>query len=226
MSTTLTIVVIAILSYIVGSFPTATFISRRFFGYDIREKGSGNMGSTNAFRILGWKWGLAVQLIDITKGLIAVLLVANILGKGLAFHNITYFENITLIRIMAGIFAVLGHIFSVFVNFKGGKGINTAAGMLFAIAPVDFGVCAFVFTLAVGMSGYISLGSILSAMVLPASLIIRHNIFGIEIPGYLTLVYFFIALCILIVYTHRENVKRLLKGNENRFNKLRFIKFK
>ena len=106
------------------------------------------MGSTNAFRILGWKWGLLVQFLDIAKGYIAVVLVANALGHDIAFNSIESFEDITLVRIIAGISAVCGHIWSVFVEFHGGKGINTAAGFLLGIAPLDLGIAVGFFIVA------------------------------------------------------------------------------
>lgn len=224
MSTTLLLILIAILSYFVGSIPTAVIISKKFFGFDIREKGSGNMGSTNAFRVLGWKWGLTVQILDILKGIFAVVVIAGFLGNELAIPNATTFEDLTLIKIMSGIFAVLGHIFSAFVGFRGGKGINTAAGMLLGIAPIDVGVALFFFLIAVAFSGYISLGSILAAFTLPSSMIFRYNILHDSIPGYNTLVYFFVGLFVLIVYTHRSNLKRLITGTENKFPKLQIFR--
>ncbi len=224
MSTTLALIIIAALSYLVGSIPIAVIVSKKLYGFDIRDKGSGNMGSTNAFRVMGWKVGVLVQLLDIAKGVFAVVVIAQVLGSELAIPNMTTFEDLTLIKLMAGIFAVLGHIFSAFVNFRGGKGINTAAGMLIGIAPIDAGVAVVFFLVAVAFSGYISLGSILAAFTLPSSMIFRYNILHDSIPGYGTIVYFLLGLFLLIVYTHRSNIKRLLEGTENRFPKLQIFK--
>ena len=199
-------------------------MSKKLYGFDIRDKGSGNMGSTNAFRVMGWKVGILVQLLDIAKGAFAVIVIAGVLGSELAIPNMTSFEDFTLIKLMAGIFAVLGHIFSAFVNFKGGKGINTATGMLIGIAPIDAGVAVVFFLIAVTLSGYISLGSLLAAFTLPSSLIFRYNVLHDSIPGYGTIVYFFLGLFLLIIYTHRSNIKRLLEGTENRFPKLQIFK--
>lgn len=226
MEITLTLIVIAVLSYLIGSFPTAVLISRKFFGFDIRKKGSGNMGSTNAFRVLGKKWGILTQVIDTLKGVLAVVVVAGILGKEIALPGSYYFEDQTIIKIMAGLCAVLGHVFSIFVGFKGGKGINTAAGVLIGLSPIDFGVSAFFFFLAVSFSGYISLGSIVGAFIFPASLIFRYNVLGDDISDYQTLVWFAVGLFLLIVYTHRSNIARLLKGTENKFSKLQIFRFK
>lgn len=220
------IILIAVLSYLLGSFPSAVLISKKFFGFDLREKGSGNMGSTNAFRILGWKWGLMVQVLDLLKGFIAVFIVANLIGEGVHFPNATIFEDITLIKVMAGIMAVAGHIWSVFVKFKGGKGINTAAGMLIGIAPLDVGIAVGIFIIAVLISGYISLGSLLGAITLPFSIFFRYNILHDYIPGYQVLIYFTIGLAGLIIFTHRTNILRLAKGTENRFSKLQLLKKK
>ena len=224
MSTTLALIIIAALSYLVGSIPIAVIVSKKLYGFDIRDKGSGNMGSTNAFRVMGWKVGILVQLLDIAKGAFAVIVIAGVLGSELAIPNMTSFEDFTLIKLMAGIFAVLGHIFFAFVNFKGGKGINTATGMLIGIAPIDAGVAVVFFLIAVTLSGYISLGSLLAAFTLPSSLIFRYNVLHDSIPGYGTIVYFFLGLFLLIIYTHRSNIKRLLEGTENRFPKLQIFK--
>ncbi len=221
----LLIVYVIILSYFVGSFPSAVIISKLFFGFDIREKGSGNMGSTNAFRVLGWKWGIIVQLMDITKGLIAVLVIANLFGIPYNFGS-NYFENATIMKIIAGLSAVLGHIFSFYVSFKGGKGINTALGMLIGIVPVEVGIALGLFIIAVIFSGYISLGSIIGSFSVPIALIFRHSVFGVEIPGYLILTYFLSALAIILILAHLSNIKRLIKGTENKFHKLHLIKLK
>ncbi|MDX9791722.1 MAG: glycerol-3-phosphate 1-O-acyltransferase PlsY [Candidatus Kapabacteria bacterium] len=217
---------IVILSYLVGSIPTAVWVSKRFFGFDIRTKGSGNMGSTNAFRTLGWKWGLFVQLVDVLKGYAAVVFIAGYIGEGLIFPNATMFEHITLLKILAGISAVVGHIWSVFAGFKGGKGVNTAAGMLIGLAPYDVLIAFSLFALTVIFSGYISLGSIMAAFSIPSSMIVRYNIFGADIPGYSILIYFAIGLMVLVLYTHRANIKRLLEGSENKFTRLQLIKLK
>lgn len=226
MEATLKILLIIALSYLIGSIPPAVIISKRVFGFDIREKGSGNMGSTNAFRVLGWKWGVVVQIVDILKGVAAVVLVAGMLGQGVTFPNSTSFEHITLIKISAGIAAVCGHIWSLFVGFKGGKGINTAAGMLIGIAPIDVSIALGIFILAVIFSGYISLGSLAAAFTLPSSMFVRYNLFHVDIPGYQILVYFSLVLMLLIFYTHRSNIDRLMKGTENKFKKLQLIKLK
>jgi len=218
------IALVIVASYFIGSFPTAVVISKRYFGFDLREQGSGNMGSTNAFRVLGWKWGLTVQILDIMKGIIAVLIVAPLFATGVTFPNATSFEHLTIIKLLAGLSAVCGHIWSVFVKFNGGKGINTATGMMIAVLPMDVSIAALIFIIAVIFSGYISLGSIAAAFTIPSSLLLRYNCFHVDIPGYSILIYFSFALMLLVLYTHRANIRRLINGEENRFNKLHLIK--
>ncbi len=212
METAIYIFLIALISYLIGSFPTALLISKTFFKLDIRTAGSGNMGSTNTFRLFGWKWGIVVQIIDLLKGYIHVTIIATSLGAGLVFPNATYFENITLLKILAGLSAIAGHIWPVFAGFKGGKGINTAAGMILGFVPVDVAIALELFILAVISSGYISLGSIVAAFTIPGSLLVRYNILGADIPGYKILIYFSLLIFALVLYTHRANIKILLKG--------------
>ncbi len=225
MSPILALSLIVIISYLIGSFPTAYVVSKTFFGFDIRKKGSGNMGSTNVFRTLGWQWGVIVQIVDLAKGLLPVLVIANLFEVNYHF-GATYFEDITIIMIIAGVSAVVGHILPVYIGFRGGKGINTAAGMLFGIAPVDVSIALGIFILAVIFSGYISLGSILGAVTFPSSLLFRYNFFGVDIPAYNILIYFAAGLALVLIYAHKKNIKRLIEGRENRFKKLHLIKLK
>ncbi|HEY3250000.1 MAG TPA: glycerol-3-phosphate 1-O-acyltransferase PlsY [Ignavibacteria bacterium] len=225
----LSLIVVLILSYLVGSFPTALLIGKWFKGTDIRSYGSKNIGSTNAFRVLGWKLGLLVQAIDVSKGIIATLLISKLFYGALPFENRTPFQDITLVQIMAGIAAVIGHTFSVFANFRGGKGINTTGGMLLSLAPIDASISIGIFILVLISSGYVSLGSISAAYSFPATMFIRENFFDVNISGYSTLIYFSIAVCLFLTYNHRANIKRLLYGEENRFEnwwKIRLIKIK
>src|SRR5437762_6418052 len=149
----LSLILVILLSYLVGSIPTALIIGRYFKGVDPRKFGSKNMGSTNAVRVLGWKYGLLVQGIDITKGIIATLLISKIFYGSLPFENKTPFQDITLVQIIAGLSAILGHVWTIFAGFKGGKGINTAAGMLVSLAPVDATIAIGVFVIVVFSSG-------------------------------------------------------------------------
>lgn len=214
---------IIILSYVIGSIPSGLIIGHWAKGLDIRRVGSGNIGSTNVMRTLGWKWGLVVQGMDITKGLIAVLLIARLHYGDFPFNNRTPFEDFTVVQIIAGLAAVIGHIFSVFINFRGGKGINTAAGMLIGIAPIDISIALGVFIIVLISTGYVSLGSISAATAFPTTMFVRFNLFHVEIPSYDTLIIFSIATSLLLIYAHRSNIIRLLAGQENRFHKLKII---
>lgn len=225
----LSLVIVIVLSYLVGSFPTAMLIGKFFKGIDPRKLGSRNMGSTNAFRVLGWKLGLLVQTIDVIKGLIATLFISKIFYGALPFENRTPFTDITLVQIIAGISAVIGHVWTIFASFRGGKGINTAAGMLLSLAPIDATISVGIFILVLVSSGYVSLGSITAAFSFPFVMFLRENLFNVEVNGYHTLIYFSIGISVFFLYTHRGNIKRLLRGEENRFEnwwKIRLIKIK
>lgn len=214
------LILLILSSYLVGAIPFALIIGLVFKGKDIRKLGSGNLGSTNAFRTLGIPYGILVQMLDIGKGLFVVMVLANLMYDNLPFSNITPFDDLTLVKIIAGVSAVLGHTFSIFAGFKVGKGINTALGMLISLSPIEASVSAGFFILILLSSGYVSLGSIIASFVFPMTMFIRENIFNVEIYGYKTLIFFSIAVSIFLIYNHRANIKRLLYGNESRFDKL------
>lgn len=221
----LSLLVVVSLGYFLGAIPFGVLVSKKFRGFDLRTKGSGNMGSTNAFRVLGWRLGLLVQLLDIAKGVAAVLL-ATYFFNGLPFHNGTPFQDITVFRFFAGTAAVIGHCYTIFAGWKGGKGISTAAGMLIAIAPIEFGVAIGVFLLVVFASGYISLASITASIAFPTTMFVRQNIFGVDITGYHTAIAFAIAISVFLIYRHRTNIVRLLAKTENKFEKLHIFRSK
>ena len=183
------------------------------------------MGSTNAMRVLGWKWGLLVQILDVLKGVFAVSLVNFLFNGEMAFTNQTPFQDITVMKMIAGVFAVIGHIWSVFVGFKGGKGINTGGGFLLAIAPTEVAIAFGLFVLVVMLSGYISLGSMIAAITIPLTMFLRHNVFSVDIPGYHIIIYFTILISFIVIYAHRSNIGKILHGNENRFRKFQLLKF-
>ena len=209
---------IIVLSYLVGSIPNSIIISKVVKGIDIREHGSGNAGGTNVMRVMGWKYGVIAILLDAFKGVVAVVFIARLHYGGMPFENVTPFDDFTLVQIIAGISAVIGHIWTVFAGFKGGKGIATALGMLIIIVTIDMLVAVAVFAIVVSVSRYISLGSILGAIAVPLTLVIRENLFHVNIEGYGTLLPFLIFVSLLVIYTHRKNVVRLINGNENKVN--------
>lgn len=211
--------IVVLLSYIVGSIPTSVILSRWKYGFDIRAKGSGNAGGTNVFRVLGWKSGLLVMLIDIGKGVIATVIVARLFwDPTLPFYNRTPFDDFTVIQLICGAAAVIGHIWTVFAGFRGGKGLATSAGMLIGLAPTEFAICVGMFFLVFWAWKYVSLGSMAAAISFPLSMFVRENVFGDEIHSYNTLIYFAIAVAVLLLYSHRANIKRLLQGTEKKIN--------
>ena len=212
--------VVVIASYILGSIPTSIIVSRLKRGIDIRDYGSGNAGGANVFRILGWKTGMLVFVVDVLKGLIATVVISRFFYDRLPFSNYTPFDDFTLVQIICGCAAVVGHAFTVFAGFRGGKGVATAAGMLLGLAPVELLVAAGVFVLTFIVSRYVSVGSISAAISAPLTMFFRENIFRVDIEGYHTLIYFFIGVSAFLVYTHRTNIKRLLHGTENRITSL------
>ena len=202
---------ILLLSYFAGSFPTSIVVGRVFFGTDIRRHGSGNAGGTNAVRVFGWPAGSAVILVDIAKGVVAVLLIARLpvfgeMGTPLLPADVT--------ALLAGCAAVVGHIWTVFASFRGGKGVATAAGMVAALYPVAFAVTLPLFVLAVALSGIVSVGSLTAAVVFAIS-VFALDATGAAIASPL-LRWVALAIALLIIYTHRSNIARLARGEEKR----------
>jgi glycerol-3-phosphate acyltransferase PlsY len=209
--------IVVLLSYIVGSIPTSIMLSKWKHGFDIRTKGSGNAGGTNVFRVLGWKSGLFVMVFDAMKGVIVTTIVARLFwDPTLPFYNRTPFDDFTIIQMICGGAAIVGHIWTIFAGFKGGKGIACGAGVLIGIAPTEFAVSIGVFLAVFFAWRYVSLGSIAAAIAFPVSLLVRHNILYDEIHSYKTLIFFSIGVAVLLIYSHRKNIRRLLEGTENR----------
>jgi len=207
---------VILLSYLVGSIPTSLLITKLIKGIDIRQHGSGNAGGTNVIRVLGLKEGIFVILFDTFKGFAATVFISRLMYSPFPFTNLTPFEDFTLVQILAGSAAVVGHIWTVFGGFKGGKGIATAAGMLIGVAPIDILIATGVFFIVFISSRYVSLGSISAAVAFPLTLFFRENIFKAEVDGYGTLIFFSIGIAILLMFTHRSNIKRLLEGREHK----------
>jgi len=210
--------IIVILSYLVGSIPNSIIISKAVRGIDIRDHGSGNAGGTNVVRVLGWKHGALVILLDILKGVFAVVVIARLFYGPLPFENVSPFDDFTLVQIIAGVSSVIGHIWTIFAGFKGGKGIATALGMLLMLVTVEMLIAIGVFILVVTISKYVSLGSLIGAISIPISLILRENVFHEHINGYATILPFVVFIALLVVYTHRKNVVRILNGTENKLS--------
>lgn len=196
------IVIAVILAYLMGSIPTAVWVGKAFHGIDVREHGSGNAGATNMIRVLGWKTGVPVLLTDMAKGCLAALLP---LFMHLAPAGSAQLINL---QIFTGLTAITGHMFPVFAGFKGGKGVATAAGAIAAIHPPVTLVCLGVFILVFIITGIVSVSSMSAGIVLPVMLFTFF-----ETPSLLFKIFsIFIAAALLL--THRNNIKRLLKGEE------------
>jgi len=204
----LTIISIIVLSYLAGSIPTSIICSKLFKGIDIRDYGSGNAGGTNAMRVLGWKIGVLVMLIDVVKGVFATLVISQI-----RIDLVNLSPN--LIQIIAGMSAIFGHIWTIFAGFKGGKGVGTAAGMLFALYPIAGVVCVAIFASVLLTTRYVSLSSMPAAVAFPIVVLLFKNWRGYSGE----LIYFAVFIAILIVFTHRSNIKRLIKGEESKARK-------
>lgn len=209
---------IIVLSYLVGSIPISIILTKLIKGVDIRNFGSGNAGGTNVSRVLGKKYGVLVILLDAMKGVVAVIFISRLYFGSFPFPNTTPFDDFTLIQIIAGISAVVGHIWTIFAGFKGGKGIATGLGVLISIVTLDMILGLGVFVAVMYASKYISLASISAAVSVPIIMVIRENIFGVDITSYHTILPFVIGLSLLVIYTHRANLERLLSGNENKIS--------
>jgi acyl phosphate:glycerol-3-phosphate acyltransferase len=211
--------IVVLLSYIVGSIPTSIILSKWRHGFDIRTRGSGNAGGTNVFRVLGWKSGVFVMVFDAMKAVIATTVIARLFwDPTLPFYNRTPFDDFTIIQMICGGAAIVGHIWTMFAGFKGGKGIACGAGMLVGIAPTEFAVSIIVFLAVFFAWRYVSLGSIAAAIAFPVSLLVRHNILYDEIHSYKTLIFFSVGVAVLLIYSHRKNIRRLIEGTENRIS--------
>jgi glycerol-3-phosphate acyltransferase PlsY len=203
-------IVTALGAYLLGSIPFG-FLVAKAKGIDIRSVGSGNIGATNAMRVLGKPAGIAVLLMDVIKGYVAVrcltMWVVNTVGA--SFSLIIETNDIQELEIVAGIFAVLGHNYTCWLKFKGGKGIATTAGVYLALAPWALLVALVVFILAILLTKYVSVGSILGAIALPTTVWIMS-------PNNLLLGIVTTALGALAIYKHKSNIQRLMAGTENR----------
>jgi len=197
-------VILILSAYLIGSVPTAVWISRFFFGIDIREYGSGNAGATNTFRVLGHKWGSVVMFFDVLKGVLAVKLYFL-----LSYYIHNEFEQ-TNFQIGLGLAAVLGHIFPIWADFRGGKGVATLFGMVLGIQPVVALCCVGVFGLVFYLTRYVSLSSILASVAFPVFVL---AIFNAEEHLYRI---FAVAVALLVILTHQKNIGRLLRGSESK----------
>ena len=193
-----------VLAYLIGSIPTAVWVSKYFFGIDIRDYGSGNAGATNCYRVLGSKWGTFVMVIDMIKGMLAA-------GLYLLIPYYLHDEwDRTNFMVGLGLAAVLGHIFPIWADFKGGKGVATLFGMVVAIQPIVALCCVGVFLLVLYLTRFVSLSSILASISFAVFILFifneRETLYRV----------FAVAVALMVVLTHQKNINRILKGTESK----------
>jgi glycerol-3-phosphate acyltransferase PlsY len=191
---------LVLLAYLLGATPTSYLVGRLGFGVDLREHGSGNLGATNVFRVLGWKAAVPVGLVDIAKGWFPTSYFPLWDGSEAPEWALAY-----------GAAAIVGHVFSIYVRFKGGKGVATSAGVFTALAPWAVVAGLVVWLAAVSVTRIVSLGSLLAAITLPAVVYLTG-----EPPAVLGLA---VGLALFVLYAHRTNIGRLIRGEENRFGR-------
>lgn len=190
------------LAYLLGSIPTSLWVGKVFHGVDLREKGSGNLGATNAFRVLGRRSALPVALFDIFKGWLPAATFAG-WGGGLGFGWTIAFGGA----------AIAGHVFSVFAGLRGGKGVATSAGVCLALAPLATALCIAVFVVLVATTRIVSVGSLGAALALPVVVALTPHEGGAALLGFAA------ALAAFVIWAHRANLGRLLRGEENRLGR-------
>lgn len=193
-----------IAAYLLGSIPTAVWISQWFYGFDIRDMGSGNAGATNTLRVLGKKAGIPVLLVDALKGWVSVMLPVWVFVDP---SSPVLFENF---RVMCGAAAVLGHVFPVFAAFRGGKGVATLLGVSFGMQPLGALFCVALFLVILLLTHYVSLGSIISSLFYGLFILL------IQRANHDATIIFAISIPLLVILTHLKNIRRIIEGNENR----------
>ncbi len=188
-----------LLSYLIGSIPSGFLLTKYVMKKDVRQYGSGNIGATNVARVMGLKAGILVAIFDILKGYLGVLVGQAILGSGAS-----------AVILLVAIAAIAGHDWSIFLGFSGGKGVATTFGVILRLYPLAFLIYALIWLLLVITTRYVSLGSIIGSMSLPIV---------VYFSGFENIhVFFALLLSLFVMYTHRANIKRLLKGEENRMD--------
>lgn len=186
-----------LLCFLMGSIPSGYYITRIVRGLDIRQHGSGNIGATNVYRILGLKMGILVAVADILKGILAIIILSQVTEE-------------PLFLLMGGIITILGHNYSLFLGFKGGRGVATTCGVLLALLTKPVLVVLLLWIILVVTTRYVSIASIIASLVLLPL---------VYVMGYPLLYFFFVLLLVLfIIYRHRENIQRLIQGEENRLS--------
>ncbi len=210
----LLISLLIILAYLIGSIPTAVWVGKKFHNIDIREHGSGNAGATNTFRVLGVKWGIPVLIFDIFKGWLSVEL-SYLIADALMLST----TELINLKLSLGVAALLGHIFPVYVGFRGGKGVATLLGMVIAVHPQSALIAIIIFIISLLITKYVSLSSMVGGLSFPVMIVVVYH------STSLSLIIFSMIIAVLLLFTHQKNIERLLKGEESKAN-IRFRKKK
>lgn len=195
------LIIVLLFSYLLGSIPNGYIFGKQFAGKDIRNYGSGNVGATNVARVAGYKVGLLVAILDITKGFLSVYIAKSFL---LPEYSMTFVFT-------AAILAIIGHNWSMFLSFQGGKGVATSVGVILSLFPLSFIVLFIVWITMIILTKMVSVGSILGAISLPISILFIYS-------SESSYIIFGIIIALLVIFSHRSNIKRILKGNENKMS--------
>ena len=204
-----------LISYLIGAFPTAVIVGKILRGIDIRQHGSKSAGGTNAWRVLGWKGGVPVAAIDLGKGVIAATVICDLPFGPLPIDP-------AIVPILCGLSAVIGHVFPVYIGFRGGKGVATGAGMLLATAPIPVAIAVPVFALSLILTGRVSIGSLLGAITVPLVIVLLNRYTAAHYPS--LLIGLTAALAAFILFTHRGNIVRLFQGKERSFPRVQILR--
>ncbi|NCP84679.1 MAG: glycerol-3-phosphate 1-O-acyltransferase PlsY [Bacteroidetes bacterium] len=206
--------VICVLAYLIGSIPSSVWVGKIYKGIDVRDYGSGNAGATNTFRVLGWKAGVIVVIMDFVKGFTVTVYISKL---AIYFGGLPeYFmgEHEVVMSIIVGIIAVVGHTLPVWAQFRGGKGMLTAGGMLYGVEPISITITILMFILVISTTRYASLASIMASLVYPIILVVMKFFLGYTINPLVLVIAF--LLCGFLLFKHKTNITRLLNGTETK----------
>lgn len=199
------VILYTLASYLLGSIPFSVIVGYVFAGVDIRKHGSGNAGATNVYRVAGPIAAVLATVLDIGKGALPVLLAKY------------FFPELPWVQVVSGFAAVVGHVFPIFAGFKGGKGINTLLGMFLILLPIEVGICLFVFGIIFALTRIISAGSIIAGVSLSLIVLIEKYLMGKNVSPLLLSAC--IGVSLMVLFTHRANIRRLMKGEERKLTR-------
>jgi len=199
-----------IAGYLLGSIPSSVWVGKAWYGLDVRDHGSGNAGATNTFRVLGFKAGAVVMAMDVAKGAFA----SGLAGVWVSFGTLTFgsFAPVSVLALLGGMAAIVGHMFPLFAGFRGGKGVATACGVLFGLTPLSMTLTLIGFALTLKLTRWVAVSSIVACLLFPVTIAVRLFVLGHPLDA--SLFYFSLLIAALIIYAHRGNIARLRAGTE------------